>query len=175
MAAIVTGGFLLSWAGRPAVGIPWGPIAIAGACLAWAIDNNLICNVSSGNPIQIAAAKGFIAGTVNLILALAVGTAIPSSTSIVEAGFLGFLSYGLSLTLFVLALRYIGTARTGAYFSTAPFVGASLSILILRDSITICFIGAAVLMLLGIWLHLTERHGHEHLHEAIEHDHSHAP
>jgi drug/metabolite transporter (DMT)-like permease len=174
MAAIVTGGVLLSWAGRPALGIPWGPIAIAGACLAWAIDNNLTRNVSSGDPIQIAAAKGFIAGTVNLIIALAVGTAIPSSTAIVEAGFLGLLSYGLSLTFFVLALRYIGTARTGAYFSTAPFVGASLSILILRDSITIYFLGAAALMLHGIWLHLSERHEHEHSHEAIEHNHSHS-
>src|SRR4029453_7823035 len=173
MAAIVAGGVLLSWAGRPAVGIPWGPIAIAGACLAWAIDNNLTRNVSSGDPIQIAAAKGFIAGIVNLIIALAFGTAIPGATTIVGAGILGFLSYGVSLTFFVLALRYIGTARTGAYFSTAPFVGASLSILILRDSITTYFIGAAALMLLGIWLHLTERHDHEHLHKAIEHDHRH--
>jgi drug/metabolite transporter (DMT)-like permease len=173
MAAIVAGGVLLSWTGRPEVGIPWGAVAIAGACLAWAIDNNLTRNVSSGDPIQIAAAKGLIAGTVNLIIALAAGTSIPGSLAIAEAGFLGFLSYGVSLVFFVLALRYIGTARTGAYFSTAPFVGALFSILILRDSITIYFLGAGALMLLGLWLHLTERHEHEHWHQAIEHDHRH--
>lgn len=174
MAAIIAGGLLLSWSGKPEVGIPWGPIAIAGACLAWAIDNNLTRNVSSGDPIQIAAAKGLVAGTVNLIIALSVGTAIPRSMAIGEAGLVGFLSYGVSLALFVLALRHIGTARTGAYFSAAPFVGATLSILALRDSITIYFVAAAALMMLGLWLHLTERHEHEHWHEAIEHNHHHS-
>jgi drug/metabolite transporter (DMT)-like permease len=173
MTAIIGGGLLLSWSGKPEVGIPWGPIAIAGACLAWAIDNNLTRNVSSGDPVQIAAAKGLVAGTVNLIVAFSVGTAIPRSMAIGEAGLVGFLSYGVSLALFVLALRHIGTARTGAYFSAAPFVGATLSILALRDSITIYFVAAAALMMLGLWLHLTERHEHEHWHEAIEHNHRH--
>jgi drug/metabolite transporter (DMT)-like permease len=174
MAAIIVGGVLLSWSGKPVVGIPWGPIAIAGACLAWGIDNNLTRNISSGDPVQIAAAKGLVAGTVNLIIALSVGAAMPRLTAIGEAGLVGFLSYGISLALFVLSLRYIGTARTGAYFSTAPFVGAALSILILRDSITIYFVGAAALMLIGIWLHLTERHEHKHWHEAMEHEHRHS-
>lgn len=173
MAAIVAGGVLLSWTGRAEVGIPWGPVAIAGACLAWAMDNNLTRNVSSGDPTQIAVTKGLVAGTVNLIIAVAVGVTMPRSMAIGAAGLLGFLSYGVSLALFVLALRRIGTARTGAYFSAAPFVGALLSILILRESITIHFIAAATLMLLGIWLHLTERHEHEHWHKAIEHDHRH--
>jgi len=78
------------------------------------------------------------------------------------------------LSLFVLALRYIGTARTGAYFSTAPFVGALLSLVIFRDRLTIAFIAAAGLMVIGVWLHLTERHGHEHLHEEMEHEHRHS-
>jgi hypothetical protein len=79
----------------------------------------------------------------------------------------------VSLTLFVLALRHIGTARTGAYFSLAPFVGALISVLILRDSLTLQFLIAAILMGIGVWLHLTERHEHEHFHEAIEHEHRH--
>jgi hypothetical protein len=87
----------------------------------WAIDNNLTRRVSSGDPIQIAAAKGLIAGTVNLIIAFAIGAALPGLTTTSEAALLGLLSYGVSLTLFGLALRYIGTARTGAYFSTAPY------------------------------------------------------
>ncbi|PWT88518.1 MAG: EamA family transporter [Blastocatellia bacterium] len=173
MVAIIAGGAVLSWAGRPEIGIPWGPIFISGACLAWAIDNNLTRRVSSGDPIQIAAAKGLIAGSVNLIIALAIGAAIPNIRTTSEAAFVGLLSYGISLTLFVLALRYIGTARTGAYFSTAPFIGTLLSLMIFKDRVSLAFIAAAVLMLIGIWLHLTERHEHGHLHKEMEHEHRH--
>ncbi len=120
MAAITAGGVLLSWAGRPEAGVPWGPLAIAGACLAWAIDNNLTRKVS-------AAAKGLVAGPVNFALALAVGAGLPGPLTVAAAAVVGLLGYGVSLTLFVLALRHLGTARTGAYFSLAPFVGARLS------------------------------------------------
>ena len=174
MVAIIAGGVLLSWSGKPQVGLPWGPLCIIGACLAWGIDNNLTRNVASGDPIQVAAAKGLVAGTVNLIIAFAVGAVIPRASTMGEAGLLGFLSYGVSLTLFVLSLRHIGTARTGAYFSVAPFVGALLSILVLRENITIYFLAAAALMIIGISLHLTERHEHGHWHGVLEHDHRHS-
>lgn len=174
MATIVGGGILLSWAGRPELGIPWGPILIMGACLAWAVDNNLTRKVSSGDPIQIAAAKGLVAGLVNLIIALAIGATMPRAITACEAALLGLLSYGVSLTLFVLALRYIGTARTGAYFSTAPFVGAVLALIIFRERISISLAAAAALMLIGVWLHLTESHAHEHVHEEMEHEHRHS-
>ncbi len=174
MIAIIAGGLVLSWAGKPQVGIPLGPIFVAGACLAWAIDNNLTRNVSSGDPIQIAAAKGLVAGTVNLIIALAVGASLPRMIATSEAALLGFLSYGVSLVLFVLALRRIGTARTGAYFSVAPFAGAVLAIILLKDQVTFPLIVAATFMLIGVWLHLTEKHGHTHIHEAMEHDHRHS-
>jgi len=174
MAAIVVGGVLLSWSGKPQVGIPWGPILVGGACLAWGIDNNLTRKVSSGDPIQIAAAKGLIAGIVNLMIALVLGAARPRVVTVGAAALLGFVSYGVSLSLFVLALRYIGTARTAAYFSTAPFGGALLSLIIFKDRLTIAFLTAAILMLIGIWLHLTERHEHEHVHEELEHEHRHS-
>jgi drug/metabolite transporter (DMT)-like permease len=173
MLAIVAGGIFLSWSGKPEAGLPWGSIAIAGACLAWAIDNNLTRNVSAASPPQIAAAKGLVAGSVNMIIALALGASIPNVLAIGMAALVGFLGYGVSLALFVLSLRYIGTARTGAYFSVAPFVGAALSIVLLRDSVTIQFIAAATLMLVGVWLHLTEKHEHEHWHSAMEHEHRH--
>jgi len=174
MVLIIGGGLLLSWTGRPTVGIPWGPILVAGACLAWGIDNNLTRKVSSGDPIQIAATKGLVAGSVNLIIALVLGVAMPSVIPAAAAALLGFVSYGVSLVLFVLALRYIGTARTGAYFSTAPFVGALLSLIIFRDRLTMAFVAAAILMLIGIWLHLTERHEHDHIHTEMEHEHRHS-
>jgi len=173
MAAITASSLLLSWSGRPEWSMPWGILAIIGACLAWAIDNNLTRKVAAGDPLQIAAAKGFVAGTVNLAIALATGATIPGIRTVVAAAVVGFLGYGLSLVLFVLALRHLGTARTGAYFSFAPFIGAAISVLALGDSLTPHFLLAAVLMGIGLWLHLIERHEHEHGHEMLEHDHRH--
>ena len=174
MAAIALGGLLLSWSGRPEFGGLLGPLAIVAACLAWAIDNNLTRKISGNDPVQIAAAKGVVAGIVNLSIAAAVGSsAWLGLLTIGGAALVGFLGYGVSLTLFVFALRHIGTARTGAYFSLAPFVGAALSIILLHDALTIYFIAAAILMGIGVWLHITERHEHEHVHEALSHEHMH--
>lgn len=173
MAVITAGGILLSWEGRPEAGLPWGAIAVAGACLAWAIDNNLTRKVSAGDPVQIAALKGLVAGTVNLGIALARGAELPGAWTVLACGIVGLAGYGVSLTLFVLALRSLGTARTGAYFSVAPFVGAVISVLLLGDRPTASFFLAAALMGVGVWLHLTERHSHEHDHEAMSHDHRH--
>lgn len=173
MALIAIGGISLSWTARPATDVPWSSLAIVGACLAWAIDNNLTRKVSAGDPLQIAMLKGLVAGSVNTVLALSLGATLPSASSLLATGVVGFFGYGVSLTLFVLALRHLGTARTGAYFSIAPFVGSALSILFLGDTLTIGFIAAAVLMALGVWLHLTEHHGHEHRHEPMEHEHTH--
>jgi len=173
MAAITLGGLVLSWGGRLEVGVPWGVLAIAGACLAWGVDNNLTRRVSAGDPVQIALIKGLVAGAVNFTIALAMGAHVPAFSTVTMAALLGFFGYGVSLTLFVLALRHIGTARTGAYFLLAPFVGALISVLILRDSLTLQFLIAAVLMGIGVWLHLTERHAHEHRHDPLEHEHRH--
>jgi len=173
MTTITAGGVLLSWSGRPELGVPWGAIAIAGACVAWAFDNNLTRKVSANDPVQIASAKGLVAGVVNLSIAYALGSAKPGIITIMSATVVGFLGYGMSLTFFVLALREIGTARTGAYFSLAPFVGAAISIILLHDTLTPYFPIAAALMGVGVWLHLTERHEHEHKHERLEHEHMH--
>ena len=173
MAFITAGGVLLSWTGDIAAGIPWGALGIAGACLAWGIDNNLTRKVSGGNPVQIAAVKGLVAGGVNLSLALILGSRLPGIPTVLAAVAVGLLGYGVSLTFFVLALRHLGTARTGAYFSLAPFVGAIFSLVIFQEGLTIVFGVAAVFMSIGVWLHLTERHEHEHEHEQMEHEHSH--
>ena len=116
---------------------------------------------------------GLVAGTVNLTLALAQGAVLPSIGIVLAAGVVGFLGYGVSLALFVLGLRSLGTARTGAYFSLAPFIGALLSLALLSEPLTLRLIVAGGLMAVGLWLHLTERHEHEHLHEMMEHGHRH--
>ena len=173
MAFITVGGVVLSWAGKPEIGLPWGALLIGGACLMWAIDNNLTRKVSTVNPLQIAALKGVFAGTVNLIIALIIGAKFPGGFSIGGAAIVGLLGYGISLSFFVLALRHIGTARTGAYFSLAPFVGALISIAFLGDALTVSFAVAAALMGIGVYFHLTENHEHEHAHTPFEHEHRH--
>lgn len=173
MLAIVAGGVLLSWGGTPEPGVPWGMLAVAGACGAWALDNNLTRRISAADPVQIAAIKGLVAGTTNVALALGTGTAYPHSGAVVLASGLGLVGYGLSLVLFILGLRHLGSARTGAYFSCAPFVGAALALPLLGERPTISFVVAAALMGLGLWLHLTEKHGHMHAHAPIEHNHWH--
>src|SRR6266516_3006939 len=173
VALIATGGIVLSWSGRPAIGIPWGPLAIVGACLAWAVDNNLTRKVSAGDPVQIAMLKGLVAGSVNAAIGLLLGAKLPDGDMLLKAGLIGFFGYGISLTYFVLALRHIGTARTGAYFSTAPFAGAGASVVFLGDALSVGFVLAAILMAFGVWLHLTEHHEHLHHHEPMEHEHLH--
>jgi drug/metabolite transporter (DMT)-like permease len=174
MLLIVAAGVLLSWDQAPASGLPWGAIAIVGACLCWGVDNNLTRKVSASDPLQIAGIKGLVAGSVNLAIALALGAALPETRAVLLAAVVGFCGYGLSLVLFVLALRHLGTARTGAYFSAAPFAGAALSLLVLGETPGALFWVAAALMGCGIWLHLTESHAHEHEHAPMSHAHMHA-
>ena len=171
--AIVAGGVMLSWEGRLSWGGIAGPLAVAAACLCWGIDNNLTQRVSIADPVQIAMIKGLAAGSVNTAIAFLLGASLPTVPRVVGAMMLGFLSYGASLVLFVLALRRLGTARTGAYFSTAPFVGAALSLAVFRERPTVSFFAAALLMGFGVWLHFTELHEHEHRHEAMDHEHAH--
>jgi len=172
-AAIVAGAAILSWPADAAVSSGWGSLAIAGACLAWAIDNNLTRKISGADPFQIAMIKGLAAGSVNIGLALAAGLTLPGLPVLAASAVVGLLGYGVSLALFVLALRSLGTARTGAYFSLAPFIGAGIAIPLLGDPVTLAFVAAGLLMAIGLWLHLTERHQHVHEHGEMEHDHLH--
>jgi drug/metabolite transporter (DMT)-like permease len=170
--AILLGACILSWEGR-GVSVDAGAVLIAVACLAWGIDNNLTCKLSSSDPMQIAMAKGLVAGAVNIAIALMRGAALPAGGAAGAAAVLGFLGVGVSLVLFVLALRHLGTARTGAYFLLAPFIGAVVAIGLLHEPLTLKLLFAGGLMGVGLWLHLFERHVHDHEHGALEHEHSH--
>ena len=175
MAAIVAGGLVLAGGGGdPVGGDPVGPIAIAAACLAWAIDNNLTRKVSSTDPVRIAMLKGCVAGAMNVAIARGLRSPWPDPGALALAGLVGFAGYGVSLVFFVVALRRIGTARTGAYFSLAPFFGGAIAVLVLRDAVTVPLVAAGVLMAVGVWLHLTERHEHAHEHRELGHEHRHA-
>lgn len=173
MVLIVAGGAVLAWPNDQAPAAGLGPLALAGACLAWAIDNNLTRKVSASDALFIAGSKGLVAGCVNTALGAALGAAWPAAGLLSSAMLIGFVGYGLSLVLFVLALRGLGTARTGAYFSSAPFVGAALSVAMLGEATSVTFWMATALMAVGVWLHLTEHHAHEHEHTELSHGHRH--
>ena len=170
--AILSDAIVLSWDGG-GIRFDAGGGLIAGACLAWGLDNNLTRKLSCADPVVTTMIKGLVAGIVNVGLALSIGSALPSIPVIGAAALLGFLGVGVSLILFVLALRRLGTARTGAYFSLAPFIGAVVAIFLLGEPPTLQLALAGLLMGCGLWLHLAERHEHDHQHEVLEHEHSH--
>lgn len=172
MVLILAGGTVLSWVGGHS-GTRLGVALIATACLCWALDNNLTRRISGSDPLQIAMVKGLVAGTTNVLLASSLGGHHAQVWQWVVGGGIGLVGYGLSLACFVLALRQIGAARTGAYFSLAPFVGALLALLVGKESLSLQLVAAALLMGAGVWLHLTEHHEHEHTHEPLEHAHLH--
>ena len=181
MLVIVVGGLVLAWpaGGRStlasetaALGL-WPALAVIGACLAWAVDNNLTRKVSLSDASQIAMLKGLVAGATNLVIALALGATWPAAPLVGGAGLRGFFCYGASLTLFVVALRHLGTARTGAYFSVAPFLGAVLAVAWLGEPVTWPMALAGGLMAMGVALHLAERHEHPHTHTPQRHTHAH--
>jgi drug/metabolite transporter (DMT)-like permease len=172
MVAIVAGGVALSW--HPgATSVPLGALLVAAACACWAIDNNLTRKVSTNDAMVIACLKGLTAGSVNFVIALLLGAQIPHIGTMAAAMVTGFAGYGVSLVLFVVALRNLGTARTGAYFSVAPLFGVTISLILWPEMPPLLFWVAAALMALGIWLHIRERHDHPHTHQVLEHNHGH--
>jgi drug/metabolite transporter (DMT)-like permease len=170
---MVAGGVLLAYDPRASLAISPRAVAIVAACALWALDNNLTRKVAAADPVQIAAIKGLSAGVVNLALGLGAGAAPPGAATLAAATALGFASYGVSLVLFIYALRHLGAARTGAHFGTAPFIGAAVSVPLLGEPVTIALVAATALMATATWLVLSETHAHEHTHERMVHAHRH--
>lgn len=172
MASIVAGAVVLSVPAGIELGAVWPSLAVVGACVCWGLDNNLTRKLALNDATWLAAVKGGIAGPINLALAFLLGASLPPVWSVGAAMLVGLFAYGVSLVLFILAMRHVGTARAGAYFSVAPFFGAALAVG-LGEAVTVPLVIAALLMAFGVWLHLTERHDHAHTHEPIVHDHWH--
>jgi drug/metabolite transporter (DMT)-like permease len=175
MVAIVAGGIVLSWQPHDeGGGSSLGLAAIAVACLCWAIDNNLTRKVSAYDAVFTAGIKGLLSGLVNCAIAFIIGDHLTDILTVLITMVVGLTGYGVSLVLFVLALRGLGAARTGAYFSIAPFIGSAVALIFFGEAASTSFWVASTLMGLGVWLHLTEHHEHEHCHEAVEHTHTHS-
>jgi len=163
---------LLSW--TPGKwGVTPAALAILLACFFWGLDNNLTRHISGKDPVMIVGVKGIVAGSFSLILALALGRPLPDIGFAGLAMLLGALSYGLSIQLFILAMRNLGAARTSTLYSVAPFVGVILSFILLREVPSLFFWLALPLMILGAWLMVSERHAHSHQHVPMVHTHAH--
>jgi drug/metabolite transporter (DMT)-like permease len=189
MLAIVAGAVVLAWPANadptvlnaypevsnayPEVSGAYSALLVLGACFCWGLDNNLTRKVALNDAAWIAMMKGLAAGSTNLLIALSLGAAWPGWTTALGAACIGFLGYGASLALFVVALRHLGSARTGAYFSIAPFFGAAAGIVFLAEPLSIPLLLSGALMAVGLFLHLTERHEHVHSHRALDHTHEH--
>ncbi len=175
LAALVmlAGGLVLAYDPRATLAFSPQSLAVVGACFAWALDNNLTRKVAGADPVVIAMTKGLVAGSCNLALGLALGGLFPAAATAIGAVALGFVAYGVSLVLFIYALRHLGAARTGAHFSTAPFIGAAIAVPLLGEPLTTGLLAATALMAVATWLVLTESHGHQHEHHRLAHDHRH--
>lgn len=177
LAAIFAGGLLLVWPARSGIGASTAGLAplgaIVGACACWAVDNNVTRKLSASDARVLAAIKGLVAGATNTTLAFSLGASLPAWSHVLLTMALGFLGYGLSLVLFIVGLRQLGTARTGAYFATAPFIGAAVAMMLFGQPGDLTFWAAAACMGLGVWLHVSEHHEHEHVHEPLSHSHAH--
>lgn len=171
---ITAASILLSWQTQYEWGVSLGALGIVLACALWGLDNNFTRNISAKDPTAIVMMKGLAAGAFSLALALMLGQGFPSPISIVGGLLLGSVSYGLSIMLFVSAMRTLGAVRTSALFGLAPFIGAALSLFIFRDNLTMLMLVAMPLMVIGAVLLVGEDHAHAHQHLPITHEHRHS-
>jgi drug/metabolite transporter (DMT)-like permease len=170
---VTIAGVLLSWNTEHNQFNIAGPLLVTLACIAWGVDNNLTRHIAEKDSTQIVMLKGLIAGTVSLSLAFLLGRGIAFNINILLALLLGAFSYGLSLVLFIQALKGLGASRTGVFYSFGPFIGAIASIIILKEWLGWVMFPAIALMILGVWLITREKHAHQHSHQPVIHNHSH--
>ncbi|MGE5379997.1 MAG: EamA family transporter [Methylocystaceae bacterium] len=174
IALIALASIILTWDPNETWGVSWGAIGVILTCICWGLDNNLTRNISAKDPLEIVAIKGITAGTVSLCIAMLIGCSIPKLTAVVAAALLGFISYGLSTILFILAMRSLGAARTSGFFGAAPFAGTLISLLLFRELPGIMFLISLPFMIVGTILILREDHSHLHRHTRVEHEHRHS-
>lgn len=159
--------------GRSSVAVA-GALAIAGACAAWALDNNVTQRLALRDPLRVVQAKAAAAAVAAASLAVVTGSRFPTGRYALGALLLGGSCYGSSIVLDVWALRLLGAARESALFATAPFIGAALAIPFLTEQLQPRVAVAAAVMAAGVVVLVREDHTHTHAHLPVEHDHAHA-
>lgn len=174
IAIITFAAIILTWNRTGEWGLSIGAVGIICACLLWGADNNLTRMISLKDPLIITMVKGLGAGAVSFIISLLTAAAFPVLEMILLALLLGAFSYGISIVLFILALRQLGAARTSAFFGSAPFIGSIISIAVFGEMPTVQFFISLPIMIIGAILIIGEKHQHIHTHEYMQHDHKHS-
>ncbi|OQA58505.1 MAG: EamA-like transporter family protein [Euryarchaeota archaeon ADurb.Bin294] len=172
--AVALGGLILSYDPAGIFGLSAGSILIILACFCWGLDNNFTRVISGKEPAQIVMIKGFVAGIFSICLGYAIGEPAPSLTIIPAVLLIGCLGYGVSIFFVIRAMRVLGSARTGALFATAPFIGLSLSLPLPGENPGLQILLSLPLMAAGAWLIATEEHSHRHIHVSSRHEHRHS-
>ncbi|MCA9420052.1 MAG: EamA family transporter [Nitrospira sp.] len=170
---VFAGAGILSYGPGTVYGDWLGVISMSGACVCWAVDNNLTQGLSLRSPLAVARIKGLSAGGFSLGLSWLMGYEFPDITAISLIMVLGFVGYGVSVVLDIYALRILGAAREAAFFATAPFIGALAAVPILGEHWRIAEYLAGATMAIGVGVLLREHHSHLHTHTGMEHDHVH--
>jgi drug/metabolite transporter (DMT)-like permease len=149
-----------------------GAVFVIAACVCWAIDNCITASLDQLAPHHITLAKGFVAGSTNLLIGLVIGPA-PTTSVVLVALLIGALGYGISITLWIAGARDLGAARGQLIFAAAPFVGAVIAWIVLGEPVSAAQLVALVLAALGVAVVVGSSHLHEHRHEPMEHEHEH--
>lgn len=173
---ITVASVILSFEGAGSFEFNIGSLFVFGACLCWGIENNCTRMISNKSSIEIVVIKGTFSGLGSLIVALAIGESIPSIPWMMCVLLLGFVAYGLSIYFYVMAQKYLGAAKTSAYYSIAPFLGVAFGMLILGERPEIQFYIALAIMISNTYFMIKDtielQHTHEHNHTHT-HEHSH--
>ncbi len=168
IALITLSSILLSFDGAESFRFSYGSLLVLAATICWGFENNCTRKISSKSTYEIVILKGVFSGLGALTIALIQKETVPSLLYIALALLLGFVAYGLSIFLYVRAQNVLGAAKTSAYYAVAPFIGALLSFLFLKEKPTWMYLAALVVMILGTVLvvmdTLIRNHVHVHTH-----------
>ena len=173
---------LLSFEGTDSFRFSYGSLFVLAATVCWGFENNCTRNISSKSTYEIVILKGIFSGLGALVIALIKGETMPGIMNIAIALLLGFVAYGLSIFLYVRAQSVLGAAKTSAYYAVAPFVGAFLSFVFLREHLSWMYVAALIVMIAGSALVVADTlirhhvHAHQHTfthtHDGSTHTHT---
>lgn len=179
---ITLSSMILSFEGAESLQFSYGSLFVLLATICWGFENNCTRNISSKDTYEIVTVKGIFSGLGSLIIAFIRKEAFPGAEYIAAALILGFVAYGLSIFLYVRAQNTLGAAKTSAYYAVAPFAGAFLSFVFLREKLSVLYLTALVVMIAGSVLvvrdTLVRHHSHchqhtfTHTHDGVTHTHT---
>lgn len=125
-----------------------GSVFVLSAAISWGFENNCTKMISDKNPVDIVIIKGIFSGLGSLIISIIINE-FTINYYLIFALILGFFSYGLSITTYIYAQRYLGASKTSAFYAINPFIGALLSLIIFKEIPNLNFVIALIIMMIA--------------------------